>query len=142
MALLTLFRVVCYIALVGPLSGFMRTAPVDSDTFPSGCLGLPPWAWLLQGYITLSTSHLTIPSTVALTFLVRDLPSSSPRGSAVSDLGRRISRWNHSRDISGSGSHPALCTSPVGTSPPFTIRPRNSQLIAITPQHHENPQTS
>jgi len=76
MGLLNLFRIVCYVILVGPQSGLARM-PIDPDAFPSGCLRLARWGCLLQDYTTLSTSQNTTPSTAALTFTVRDLQSSS-----------------------------------------------------------------
>ena len=80
MGLLTFFRLVCYITLVGLRHVFIQTTPIDPDAFPSGCFLLARWGWLLQGYTTLSTSHHTIPSTTASTSTVRNLSSSSLLG--------------------------------------------------------------
>ena len=75
MGLLTLFRVVCYIILVGPLSD-LPVIPVNSDMFPSGYSRLALWGWPPQDYTTLSIFHPAIPSTAALNFTVLNLPPS------------------------------------------------------------------
>lgn len=127
MALLTLFRFLCYFALVCPLSGFMSDVPIDSDTFPSGCSRPARWGWPLQGYTTLSISDPTILSTAALNFSVHD-PPYSPLSGPDSDLGRRIPRLHHRRDHSGGGSHTTLHTSHVSASSP----PRSVPIYAIS----------
>jgi len=73
MGLLNLFRIVCYVVLVGPQSALVQI-PADLDMFLSGSLRLVRWGWLLQDYTTLSTSQNMTPSTVALISTVRNHP--------------------------------------------------------------------